>query len=53
MHGPAPRSYRVLPPAFPASRETGALEALLSVVEAGLLAAIVPDVPAEVAVFVA
>jgi hypothetical protein len=37
---------------LPESREIGALEALLSVVDAGLLAATVPEVPAEVSVFV-
>jgi hypothetical protein len=38
---------------LPLLLETGALDALLAVVEAGLLAAIVPEVPADVAEFVA
>ena len=50
---PTTADYRVCPPALPLLLETGALDALLAVVEAGLLAAIVPEVPAEVAVFVA
>ena len=45
-------NYRLVPLAEPESLEIGALDAPLWVVEAGLLAAIVPDVPAGVAAFV-
>jgi hypothetical protein len=37
---------------LPLLLEMGALDALLDVVEAGLLAAIVPEVPPDVAAFV-
>jgi hypothetical protein len=44
--------YRVCPPALPLLLEMKELDALPAVVEAGLLAAIVPDVPAAVAAIV-